>query len=596
MNAKERLKALREQMRRRGVTAYYIPTTDPHQSEYVPDHWLRRGWFSGFTGSSGDVLVTMKEAGLWTDGRYFLQAAAELKGSGITLHKLGEPGVLRLVDYLPRVLDEGDALGVDPRVVSIKTAQEIRKALRPVGARLTTIDENLVDAIWTDRPAATADPVHLLPPRFAGESTASKLKRVRRAMAEQKVEAHVLTVLDTIAWLMNLRGRDVEFNPVAISYALVTSKEAFLFIDPRKVPAAIVKKLAPHVTVRPYEGLADALRELASRKARVWVDPAQSSLWIAGLLEGCPLVEEPTPIALMKSKKNATEIDGMRAAHVRDGVAVVRFLAWLEKAVPKGGVTEISAADVLGRFREHGEHFQGLSFRTISGYAGHGAIVHYSVTPKTDVPLRPEGIYLVDSGGQYLDGTTDITRTVLLGRQATKEQKDRFTRVLQGHIALARAKFPSGVRGVRLDTLARLPLWAAGMDYNHGTGHGVGAYLNVHEGPQSIAPRGENTAPLEPGNILSNEPGYYEEGAYGIRIESLILVVEAVGHSRNGKPFLGFETITMCPIETRLLEPKLLEPEERAWLNGYHKTVYKALSPHLSAPEKTWLKKACAAV
>ncbi len=596
MNTREKIAALRRLMEKNRLTAYLVPSTDPHQSEYVPECWRRRPWLSGFTGSAGDVLVTRKEAGLWTDGRYFLQAEEELRGSGIQLYKMGEPDVPTIQEYLARTLKKGDVLGADPQVLSLDRARKLERTLQAAGAALALSVENLVDLLWTDQPPVPAAPIRIQEEKYAGESVRSKLTRLREAMREKKVLAHVLTVLDSIAWLYNIRGRDASYNPVAVAYALVTPKKAFLFIAPAKVPPETARRLGGSVEIRPYHELAGALREMGKRRQRVWIDGETASRWVADLLQGADLVTEASPVVLQKARKNPVEIEGMRQAHVRDGAAMVRFLRWLENEVGKDGLTEISAAEKLEEFRALGDLFQAPSFETISGYGGHGAIVHYRVTEQTDVRLRALGIYLVDSGGQYLDGTTDVTRTVLMGGRATREQKDRFTRVLKGHIALARVRFPKGVRGIRLDTLARLPLWEVGLDYHHGTGHGVGSHLNVHEGPQSISWSRDTGAALEPGNILSNEPGYYQTGDYGFRIENLVLVVDAPRPSKNAPPSLGFETLTLVPIDTRLVEPKLLTPEETKWLNDYHRQVEKTLSPMLDGADRRWLKKACAAI
>jgi Xaa-Pro aminopeptidase len=596
MNVRERIAALRKLMKSHHLAAYLVPSTDPHQSEYVPACWQRRPWISGFTGSAGDVVITRAGGGLWTDGRYFLQAEAELEGSGLRLFKMGEPGVPTIEEFLTGTLRRNEAVGVDPRLLSLGRARSLEAAVAPRGAKLKLLARNLVDAVWKDRPDVSTEPIHVLPPRFAGESVASKLRRVRRHMQEKGVVAHVLTTLDAIAWLCNVRGRDVDYNPVVISYAIVTPKACHLFVRPEKVSARLRKQLGHHIQFHPYEDFADELGKLARRKASVWVDGSTVSRWVVDLLAGCSLETDPSPISLMKAKKNAAEIEGMRACHVRDGVAMVRFLHWLDEEVGKGGLTELSAAEHLAELRAQGEHFQGLSFETISGYARHGAIIHYAASEESNVRLRPRGLYLIDSGAQYLDGTTDITRTVLLGRAATREQKDRFTRVLKGHIALGRVRFPEGVRGMRLDTLARLPLWEAGLDYNHGTGHGVGSYLNVHEGPQSISPVRCIGIALEEGNVQSNEPGYYEDGAYGIRIENLILTVRDPELSRNGKTFLRFETLTQCPIDTRLVDLRLLSPQEREWLNRYHQHVERTLRPHLTTADRRWLKAACAPV
>jgi len=589
---KKRIQALRAKMREHDVHAYLIPSSDPHQSEYVPSCWQRRPWISGFTGSMGEVVVTLRDAGLWADGRYFLQAEAELAGSGIRLYRMGQPDVPTVNEFLEKNLGKGQALGIDPQTVSIRRAREIEQVLH-AGATLRSLSDNLVDSIWTDRPDLPSDEVMELPTRFAGESVSAKLTRVRKEMKKRNADAHFISALDGVAWLLNLRGRDVPFNPVLISYALVTPKTAILFIDPRKVPSSVAGSLAKWVEFRPYESVASALQDLGREKKRVWVDDASVSRWAADLLSGADLVTELSPVTLMKARKNDVEIEGMRQSHIRDGAAMCRFFSWLETAMAQTEVTEVSAADKLEEFRRAGEHFQGLSFNTISGYAAHGAIIHYSVSPKTDVPLRAAGLYLLDSGAQYLDGTTDITRTVLLGKKASAEQKDRFTRVLQGHIRLARVRFPQGVTGGRLDVLARTALWNVGLDYNHGTGHGVGSFLNVHEGPRSISSAKDTGLPIEAGNIFSNEPGYYKPGEYGIRLENLVLVKQNGVSGENGLSYYEFETLTVCPIDTRLVDTRLLDPEERSWLNGYHKDVYSKLSPHLDPRERTWLKDAC---
>ena len=583
-------------MREYNIQAYLIPSSDPHQSEYVPQCWQRRPWISGFTGSMGDVLVTLKDAGLWADGRYFLQAADQLKGSGIKLYKMAQPGVPALNEFLEKNLGKGQALGIDPQTVSIRRAKELETALHAAGATLNSIPTNLVDAIWTDRPELPSDEVMALPTRFAGESVPTKLARVRKEMKARNADAHFISALDGVAWLFNLRGRDVPYNPVLISYALVTAKTAVLFIDPGKVPSSVARSLAREVEFRPYGDVAAALQALGREKQRVWVDDASVSRWAADLLSGADLVMETSPVTLMKARKNDVEIQGMRQSHIRDGAAMCRFLSWLDSTVGKKDITEISAADKLEEFRRTGEHFQGLSFNTISGYAEHGAIIHYSVTPETDVPLRADGLYLIDSGAQYLDGTTDITRTVLLGKKASAEQKDRFTRVLQGHIRLARVRFPQGVTGGRLDVLARTALWNIGLDYNHGTGHGVGSFLNVHEGPRSISTAKDTGLPIEAGNIFSNEPGYYKPGGYGIRLENLVLVKQNGVSGENGLPYYEFETLTVCPIDTRLVDARLLDPEERTWLNAYHKDVYRKIAPQLDSRERGWLKRACRAI
>ena len=587
-----RLARLRDAMREHEIAAYLVPSSDPHQSEYVPEHWARRQWMSGFTGSAGELVVGLEGGGLWTDGRYHLQARQQLRGSGLKLFPVGDRDVPTLEEHLAKTLPRGAAVGVDPAVVSMKRTRRIARKFAPAGVTLKPIDENLVDAVRGPVPGRRARaPVALLPTRFSGESSASRLRRVRRAMRGRKADALVVTTLDAIAWLFNVRGSDVAYNPVVIAYAVVTPDEAVLHVDRGKLDAAAEAHLRRTVRIEPYAGIRRTLRGLGRRKAAVWIDPETTSLMCARHLEGAKPILAPSPIPRMKARKNAVELAGIRAAHRRDGAVMVRFLHWLERSVPAGGVTEMSAAAKLDGLRAAGERFRGLSFPTIAGYADHGAIIHYSVDEASDIPLHPEGLFLVDSGGHYLDGTTDVTRTLLLGGRPTDAQRDSYTRVLKGHIAIATARFPAGTTGARLDTLARAALWQSGRDYPHGTGHGVGAFLNVHEGPQSISHR-STEVPLEPGNIQSNEPGYYEPGAFGIRIENLVEVVkdEAIAP----RDFLRFDTLTLCPIEKRLVDPELLSTGERGWLDAYHARVLDTLGPDLDGDERAWLEGACA--
>jgi Xaa-Pro aminopeptidase len=593
MKTREKLSKLRQLMQKRGLSAYLVPSTDAHDNEYVPACFRRRAFMSGFTGSAGDLVVLPDKAGLWTDGRYFLQAAQQLKGSGIKLYRAGNPGVPSIAEFLKRELLEGEKLGADPRTLSLSRAESLKEVLKKTGVILKPVSQNLVDAVWDDQPAMPREEITPLPKSFSGESSASKLKRIRKVMKEQEVDAHLLTTLDSIAWTFNIRGRDVEYNPVVISYALITHKDATLFVDPRKVTTGVLSHLGRGVKVRKYESIEAALGTLSRRKARVWVDGATANSWVVELLKGARLSTRPSPVLRMKSAKNEVEIKGMKAAHIRDGVAMVRFLRWLFESVPEDGVTELSAAAKLEGFRSRGQHFRGLSFESISAYSAHGAVIHYSADEESNVPLKPKGIYLIDSGGQYLDGTTDITRTWLLGGRATPFQRHSYTRVLQGHIALARARFPRGTRGMRLDTLARMYLWEDGLDYNHGTGHGVGAYLNVHEGPQAISPTRCTGVPLEEGNVLSNEPGYYEPGKFGIRIENLVLVRKDEELSQEGESWYRFEDLTCCPLDTNLIELKLLSQTERRWINDYHAWVKKKLSKKLNKKDRRWLDRAC---
>lgn len=588
-----RLTALRAEMKRAKLTTYIVPSTDPHQSEYTPAHCQRRQWISGFTGSVGDLVVTQSSAFLWTDSRYYLQAEDQLAGSTIELQRQGQLDVPTLNEWLGANLQKKDTVGIDPRLITLKGLDELRRAVSRSGATVKLVTKNLVDGIWgSERPRSPAGAVCHHAKRFAGTSRADKLAGVRARMKVAEASALVVTRLDCIAWLLNIRGSDVDFTPVVVAYALVTSDKAFLFVDEGKVSAALAKKLSPQVEVRPYEGIIDELKLLGRAKLRVWVDPASTSTWLTRALRGATLVRKPSPIPSVKSRKNATEIKGARAAHVRDGLALVRFFSWLSGALSKERVTEISASEKLEGIRAELEHYVGPSFNTISAYGAHGAIVHYAPSAETDSKLLKKGLYLIDTGGQYRDGTTDVTRTITLGDRPTKELRDQFTRVLKGHIALAMTRFPAGVSGQQLDVLARRSLWGAGLDYGHGTGHGVGSFLSVHESPPGVAPARLLTVPLEEGHILSNEPGYYRTGRYGMRIENLMVVVRDQALSRRSQTYLRFETLTLCPIDRRLIDVKLLTPEERRWLNQYHATVARTLMPELRGKDAKWLQRA----
>lgn len=592
MKIRQRVAALRVLMVKHRVDAYLAPSTDAHQSEYVPTLWRRREWISGFSGSSGDVVITARSAALWTDGRYFLQAASELAGSGITLMKLGQPGTPTIAGWLSRQLKRGSRVGVDPRLLSGSLYRNLRNDLAKAGIDLVSVETNLIDVLWIDRPEPPSGTVEPHPVRYSGLSYKNKLKAVRGAMRDAGAGAHVISALDAIAWLFNIRGSDVLHNPVVIAYAIVTAKRALLFVaEPRRVAPEIRRAFGKHVLIRNYSGFRTELQRLSRSRDPVWVDPTATNQWIFDLLKNARLITSESPITLSKAQKNTVELRGARAAHVRDGAALVRFLHWLDEVVGREPVTEISAADKLLEFRRRSGLFRGLSFDTISGYAEHGAIIHYSATPRTDVRLRRKGLYLIDSGAQYLDGTTDITRTVALGKP-TREQRAHFTRVLKGHIQLATQTFPQGTAGRQLDTLARKFLWDAGLDYGHGTGHGVGSYLSVHEGPQSISHSRDTGVPLAPGMICSNEPGYYQPGEYGIRIENLIYVVTDPEHSKSGRMFLTFENLSLCPIDLTLIEPALLTRDEIRYLNAYHAEVRHKLARLLNKKEAAWLAKA----
>jgi Xaa-Pro aminopeptidase len=587
-----RLMQLRSLMAKQGVQAYIIPSTDPHQSEYVPAFWQRREWISGFTGSAGDVVVTIDQAGLWTDSRYFLQAEAQLKDSGITLFKQGISGTPTIPVWIADELDAGKKVGADARLFSSGEFTSMAETLSRAGIELVSLPENLVDVLWQDGPSVPSEPVRVHPLRFAGESVPDKLEKVRRELKSRRMDAHVVTMLDAIAWLFNIRGSDVEYNPVVISYGIVTMDSAMLFVHGAKVTESLRAHLADHVEILEYETFGDALAQLAEGNGRILLDSGSVSQWVVDQLQGnCELEYGNSPITLLKAIKNKVELEGFRNAHVRDGVSMVRFLRWLEQSVPEGGVTEISAAEKLAEFRSGNEYFAGLSFETISSYGPHGAIIHYGPTPETDVELKPEGIYLIDSGGQYLDGTTDITRTVTLG-SPTRKQKELFTRVLKGHIALAMCRFPVGTVGKQLDTIARLPLWEVGLNYGHGTGHGVGSYLNVHEGPHAVSYYRCIGVPFMPGMVTSNEPGFYLAGEYGIRIENLIYVVSDSEAQSGETEFNRFENLTVCPIDRRLVDVSLLSGGDREYLNEYHRWVFDKLSPLLQGDELNWLKEA----
>jgi Xaa-Pro aminopeptidase len=585
---KDKIASLRKLMEDCGVDAYLVPSSDPHQSEYVPEFWQRRKFISNFTGSAGDVVITNKKAGLWTDSRYFLQAEQELDKKVFTLFKMGMPDVPSIEDWLIKELKKGESLGIDPQVISRTGFVNLQKKLGEKRIGLKCIEKNLVDAIWENRPEVPKGKLEIHAEKYSGESTASKLKRVREKMAGADTDALVVTMLDSIAWLFNIRGSDVKYNPVVIAYGLVTAERAMLFVDKDKMSPEALKG----IEILDYEAFGSELKNLAQKKARVWLDEASVSQWIVNILEkGAELHFQPNPIKMFKAIKNKKEISGFKKAHKRDGAAMVKFLCWLERNVKESKVTEVSAAEKAAEFRAQNDLFKGMSFETISSFGAHGAVVHYAANAQTDIPLKPEGIYLIDSGGQYLDGTTDITRTVILGNP-TEEQKDRFTRVLKGLIDLLTTSFPLGTVGKQLDTIARMPLWEKGLNYGHGTGHGIGTFLNVHEGPQAISYYRCIGVALEPGMITTIEPGYYKENEYGLRVENVALVVKDEKRSSAETTFFTFENLTLCPIDTRLVKKELLTQKETEWLNDYNQKVYKTLAPLLDKKEADWLKHA----
>ncbi|MBD3375342.1 M24 family metallopeptidase [candidate division KSB1 bacterium] len=579
----ERLQKLRSLMKEHGIDAYIIPSSDPHQSEYVASRWKSRAWLSGFTGSAGTVVVTHDKAGLWTDSRYFLQAAQELKESGIDLFKMGTPDVPSFVEWLDKELDYAATVGFDGAVLSHKQVEELRSSLSDQIRFEYQVD--LIDSIWPDRPSIPTNSVIPLNEHYTGKARKIKIDQIRQHMQDQDTHVHIVSALDEIAWILNIRGNDVEFNPVVYSFLVISTERATLYIDPQKLDPNLKTSLeSDGIDLRDYHEIYQDLSRL-SEPVTVLIDPARSNQKLVDAIpETCRIKKQTDVVIGYKAVKNPTEIKGIKDAHRRDGVALVRWLMWLEKSVGKEPLNEVSIAEKLESFRQQGELYQGPSFNTIAGYGGNGAIVHYAAQPQTAADIKPEGLLLIDSGGQYMDGTTDITRTLALG-SVTAEQKTHFTLVLKGHIDLAMATFPQGTGGSHLDVLARLPLWQHGLNYGHGTGHGVGHFLNVHEGPQQIRP--ENPTILEPGMLTSNEPGYYREGEYGIRIENLVLTVK--DESIKEASFLGFETISLCPIDRTLIDKSLLSGKEIDWLNQYHKRVWDELSPLLDDNETEWL-------
>lgn len=592
MHVREKIAALRSALDERGLNAYVVPSSDPHISEYPPAHWTGRAWISGFDGSAGTVVVTRDRAGLWTDSRYFIAAEQALSGTPIELFREGTAGVPSLSAWLAAELGPGDTVGFDASVFSVSSERELASAL---GAEITLEPgDDLLDGVWTDRPALPTDTIFEHDLRFAGSSRGEKLGMLRKRMEELGATDHVVATLDDIAWLLNLRGSDVPYNPVFLAYLSVSPEEVTLFVDSRKLDAGLQRALEDDgVVIAPYETVWGAVASVADGR-RILISPEQINVKLERAIPSqCERIESLNPSSVMKAKKNANELGCLDEVMVRDGVAMVEFLNWLDAALRAGEqVDELRAEHRLREFRARGERFVSESFRTISGYRGHGAIVHYSASEESASVLEQVGIYLLDSGAQYSDGTTDITRTVALGTP-TEEQRREFTLVLKAHIALAISRFPSGTTGVALDAIARNWLWREGMNYGHGTGHGVGFFLNVHEGPHRVATK-RSDVPLEPGMLVSNEPGLYRADRYGIRIENLVVVEEDVQNEFGS--FLRFRTLTLCPIDRSLVDVRLLLPYELDWLNHYHREVRDRLRGRLSGPAATWLDSACAAL
>lgn len=593
-NIPERIAALREAMKQHKIDAYIIPTSDPHMSEYPADCWKYREWISGFTGSAGTVIITADKAGLWTDSRYFLQASTQLEGTGTELFKMMLPETPTIPEFLTHELKEGQTVGLNGETYSLADARSLEKALAEKEIKLNT-NASLIDPIWKERPAIPEAPMFEMPVELSGKSTEDKLIDINKMLHKAGADCTILSALDEVAWTFNIRGTDVAYNPVVISYAFVSEKESVLFVNPKKIPAEIAEHLKKEgVTLADYGMLATFLSRLPER-TRVFIDSKRTNVAIYNALpKSSILIEGTSPANHLKSIKNETEIKGFRNAVLKDGIAMTKFYFWLEKMLKAGEkVTELSAAAKLTALRSEQPQYVMDSFASISSYGPHGAVVHYSPTPETDTELKTDSLYLLDSGAQYLDGTTDITRTIALCDEPSEQMKKDFTRALKGTIGIAKCKFPAGIRGCLIDAFARKALWDAGINYLHGTCHGIGHCLNVHEGPQSIRME-ENPVILEPGMVMSDEPAIYRPGEYGIRTENMILIRED-SETEFGK-FLGFETLTLCYIDTKLVIPSMLSVREHAWLNKYHQMVYDLVSPHLTEEEKAWLKEKTAEI
>lgn len=584
----QRLESLREVMRREHLSAFIFPSTDAHQSEYVADHWQGRAWISGFNGSAGTAVVTMKSAALWTDSRYFLAAEEQLKGTEFQLMKLKIEGTPTISEWLAQELQgENAEVGLDGMVNSYHETVGLIADLRKSGGITVRTNFDPLELIWTDRPAIPANPVEIQPMEFAGESVASKISRIRTALRQRHADGMLVSALDDIAWTLNLRGTDVHCVPVFVSYLLISSQQVSLYVDSAKINDEVKAYLAENgISLYPYNKVAEGLERYS--EYNILLDGDETSYFLWKTVKCQEIIAGNSPVPAMKAQKNDREIAGFRQAMLRDGVAMVKFLRWLKPAVEAGGQTEISIDRKLTSLRAEQPLFRDISFDTIAGYQAHGAIVHYEATPETDVPLKPEGLILIDSGAQYQDGTTDITRTIALG-PVTEEMKHVYTLVLKGHIQLELAKFPDGASGTQLDALARECMWREGYNYLHGTGHGVGSYLSVHEGPHQIRMEWKPT-PLRAGMTVTDEPGLYLSGKFGVRIENTLLIKD-YQTTEFGK-FLQMESLTLCPIDLSPVDFSMLQTEEIEWLNDYHRDVFEKLSPYLEGDDLEWLKEA----
>lgn len=589
----DRLASLREVMRREHLAAFIFPSTDAHQSEYVAAHWQGREWISGFNGSAGTVVVTLTSAALWTDSRYFLAAEEQLKGTEYQLMKLKVEGTPTIAQWLAQELAdvESPEVGIDGMVNSYHSATALISDLRKLGGISVRTNFDPLSIVWKNRPAIPQNPVEIQPMEYAGESVSSKITRIRKALRELHADGMLVSALDDIAWTLNLRGTDVHCNPVFVSYLLISSDEVKLFVDEEKVSAEVRSYLQENgISLYIYNKVEEALCNYS--EYNILLDGDETSYYLWKTVKCQEIVAATSPIPAMKAVKNATEIQGYRNAMLRDGVAMVKFLMWLKPAVEAGGQTEISIDKKLTSLRAEQPLFRDTSFDTIAGYATHGAIVHYEATPETDIPLKPEGLILIDSGAQYQDATTDITRTIALG-PVTEEMKHIYTLVLKAHIQLELVKFPDGASGTQLDAVGRECMWREGLNFLHGTGHGVGSYLNVHEGPHQIRMEWM-PAPLRAGMTLTDEPGLYLAGKFGVRTENTVLITD-YKKTEFGK-FLQIEPLTLCPIDTTPIDTNIMLPEEIDWLNQYHQKVYEKLAPYLSETEKKWLRNATKAI
>ena len=584
----QRLESLREVMRREHLSAFIFPSTDAHQSEYVADHWQGRTWISGFNGSAGTAVVTMKSAALWTDSRYFLAAEEQLKGTEFLLMKLKIEGTPTISEWLAQELQgENAEVGLDGMVNSYHETMGLIADLRKSGGITVRTNLDPLGLIWTDRPAIPANPVEIQPMEFAGESVASKISRIRTALRQRHADGMLISALDDIAWTLNLRGTDVHCVPVFVSYLLISSQQVSLYVDSAKINDEVKAYLTENgILLYPYNKMAEGLERYS--EYNILLDGDETSYFLWKTVKCQEIIAGNSPVPAMKAQKNDREIAGFRQAMLRDGVAMVKFLRWLKPAVEAGGQTEISIDRKLTSLRAEQHLFRDISFDTIAGYQAHGAIVHYEATPETDVALKPEGLILIDSGAQYQDGTTDITRTIALG-PVTEEMKHVYTLVLKGHIQLELAKFPDGASGTQLDALARECMWREGYNYLHGTGHGVGSYLSVHEGPHQIRMEWKPT-PLRAGMTVTDEPGLYLSGKFGVRIENTLLIKD-YQTTEFGK-FLQMESLTLCPIDLTPVDFSMLQPEEIEWLDTYHRDVFEKLSPYLEGEDLEWLREA----